>query len=263
MSELAGKVALVTGGGRGIGRDAALELSRRGAKVAVAARSLAEVEAVVSRIHQNGGAALAVKADLVEGEHAVSTMVDQVVAGLGPIDILVNNAAIAGPFGATWEVDPAEWARAVELNLVAPFRLARAVVPSMQKRGWGRIINVSSGAARNPIERSGAYSPTKAGLDLFSRQLGGELAGSGVVVISLYPGIVDTSMQTTIREQPPEKVGAATAERFHNYYASGQLQNAERPGRLIALLAGEAGADKNGQIVDIYEQAMQDLLAKN
>ena len=263
MSELAGKVALVTGGGRGIGRDAALELSRRGARVAVAARNLAEVEAVANRIRQNGGAALAVKADLVEGEHAVSTLVDQVVAELGPLDILVNNAAIAGPYGATWELDPAEWARAIEINLVAPFRLARAVVPGMLAKDWGRIINISSGAARNPMERVGAYSTTKAGIDMFSRQRGAELAESGVVVISLYPGIVDTEMQTGIRQQPPEKVGAATAERFRNYYASGQLQHPERPGRLIALLAGEAGADKNGQIIDIYEQAMQDLLAQN
>lgn len=260
MIELTGKTALVTGGGRGIGRAAALELARRGAKVALAARSLDEIEAVAAEIRQLGGPVLTVKADLSQSEQAVSSLIGKVEAELGPVEVLVNNAAMAGPFGASWELDPSKWAQAVEVNVIAPFRLAHAVVPEMRKRGWGRIINVSAVVARQPLEGAGAYSTTKAALDMLTRQLGQELGDSGVVAISFYPGMVDTAMQADIRQQPVEKVGRATAEIFHNFYASGRLQQPQRPGRLIAILAGEAGADKNGQILDIYDSPMQQLL---
>lgn len=262
MTELTNRVALVTGGGRGIGRATALELARRGAKIALAARSASEIEAVANEIRELGRPALAVQVELLEGGPAIQALVAQVEAKLGPLDILINNAAMAGPFGPGWEIDPDEWARAVQINLIAPFRLAHAVLPGMRERGWGRIINVSSGAARNPIERAGPYSVTKAGIDMLTKQMGLELGDSGVVTISVYPGIVDTAMQTTIREQSVEKLGAATATRFHNYHASGQLQAPDRPGRLIAILSGEAGAKLNGQVVDIYDQAFQALLVE-
>jgi NAD(P)-dependent dehydrogenase (short-subunit alcohol dehydrogenase family) len=187
-------------------------------------------------------------------------LVEQVANTLGPIDILVNNAGVAGPFGAAWEIDPDEWERALLLNLAVPFRLAHAVLPHMIERGWGRIVNVSSGAARNPMERAGAYSASKAGLDVWTRQLGVELEGTGVAAISLYPGVVDTVMQTTVREQPAAVVGKDMADRFRGYYESGRLQTPDRPGRLIATLAGAAGTRFNGQIVDIYTDEAEALI---
>lgn len=261
MADLQGKVALVTGGGRGIGRAAALELARRGADVAVAARSKREIDSVAAEIQQLGRQAAAFTVDLVQKD-AAKALVNQVTSALGPISILVNNAAVVGPFGATWEVDPDEWEQALLVNLSAPFRLAHAVLLSMIEQGWGRIINVSSGAARNPMERAGTYSASKAGLDLLTRQLGLELEGTGVAAISIYPGVVDTAMQTEIREQPPEVVGAATAERFRDYHDSGRLQTPDRPGRLIAALAGDAGARFNGQIVDMYTDEAQQLIGE-
>lgn len=263
MTELTDKVALVTGGGRGIGRAAALELARRGAKIILVARSLGEIEAVAAEIRELNRPVLAVETDLSQGEQVIADLMAKIEAEFGQVEILVNNAAIAGPYGPTWELDPAEWEQAIKINLFAPFRLVRATLPGMQAQGWGRIINISSGAARNPMERTGAYSVSKAAIDMFSRQLGQELGDSGVVTISLYPGLVDTSMQTSIRQQPVEKVGAPIAERFRNYYESGQTQSPERPGRLIAILAGEVGADKNGQILDIYDPAMQTLLEQS
>ncbi|HEY0738612.1 MAG TPA: SDR family oxidoreductase [Herpetosiphonaceae bacterium] len=251
MSELAGKVALVTGGGRGIGRATALELARRGAQVAVAARSKAEIDAAVAEIQQAGGTGLAVQADLSNSAAALK-LIEDVQRALGPIGVLVNNAAAIGPFGATWELSGDEWERANWINLVAPFRLSQAVLPGMIEQGWGRIINISSGAARTPLENAGPYSVSKAGLDMLTRQLGLELEGTGVAAICVYPGVVDTVMQTAIREQPAEIVGENIVNTFQNFYNSGSLQNPERPGRLIAALADADGARFSGQIVDIY-----------
>lgn len=261
MSELAGKVALVTGGGRGIGRAAALELARRGAQIAVAARSQPELEAAVAEIRQVGGTAVAVQADL-SNNAAIQALVQEVQSALGPIGVLVNNAAAIGPFGLTWELNGDEWERSNWINLVAPFRLTQAVLPQMLEAGWGRIINVSSGAARNPLERAGPYSVSKAGLDMLTRQVGLELEGTGVAAICVYPGVVDTVMQTAIREQPAEVVGENVAQRFQDFYNSGQLQRPERPGHLIAALAGEAGAEFSGQIVDIYGDQAKALLGE-
>jgi NAD(P)-dependent dehydrogenase (short-subunit alcohol dehydrogenase family) len=259
MSQLQGKVALVTGASRGIGRAAALELARRGADVVITARSRAELESVAREIEALGVRALALPANLDESGVA-EQVVETTQSTLGSIGVLINNAAMAGPFGATWEVDPDTWEGALRLNLHVPFRLSRAVIPSMLASGWGRIINVSSGAARFPMERSGPYSISKAGLDMLTRILGVELEGSGVAAISLHPGIVDTAMQTAIREQPVDVIGDAMASRFREYHASGGLQEPDRPGRLLAVLAGEAGARFNGEIVDIYTDEAQHLI---
>lgn len=261
MGQLNGRVALVTGASRGIGRAVALELARRGVDVAMVARSTGDLQATAAQIEAQGRRALALAVDLDDAQ-AGEALVRQTREQLGPISILVNNAAVVGPFGATWEVAAEEWERALRINLVVPFRLARLVLPEMLRAGWGRIINVSSGAARNPMERAGAYSVSKAGLDMLTRQLGIELAESGVAAVSVYPGVVDTAMQTAIRSQPPAVIGPAMAQRFHGYYQSGLLQPPERPARLIAALAGDAGARFNGQIVDIRSPEGEALLAE-
>jgi NAD(P)-dependent dehydrogenase (short-subunit alcohol dehydrogenase family) len=259
MAELAGKVAVVTGAGRGIGRAAALALAQKGADVVLTARNSTELLEVKNAVEELGRKALVIALDLSQPSFP-GNITSKIEAELGPVDILINNAGVAGPFGSSWELDPEEWEKALRVNLVAPFWLAQAVLPQMLKKGWGRIINVSSGAARNPIERGGPYSVSKAGLDMLTRQLAVELAGTGVVAISVYPGVVDTVMQDTIRAQPAEKVGESVAQRFKDYYLSGQLLPAEKPGELLARLATSAGAPYHGQIVDIYSPEAQTLL---
>lgn len=259
MAELVGRIALVTGGGRGIGKAAAVALAKRGADVVVVARSQGEVDAAAGEIRQFGRRAHGFVADLGQ-PGAPTALVEQVRNTLGQIDILVNNAGVAGPFGAAWELDPDEWERALLLNLAVPFRLAHAVLPQMIERGWGRIVNVSSGAARNPMDHAGAYSASKAGLDVLTQQLGIELRGTGVAAISLHPGVVDTAMQTTIREQPAAVVRQGMADRFLSYHESGRLQTPDRPGRLITALAGDAGARFNGQSVDMYTDEAERLI---
>ena len=259
MAQYSPKVALVTGAGRGIGEAAALELARQGLKVALVARSQSELDRVAARVREMGGTSLSIPFDLAEVE-AIEGLVEGIEKELGSVDILINNAAIAGPFGAGWEVDPEAWTHAVEVNLIAPFRLTRAVLPHMRKNNWGRVINISSGAATFPMARGGAYSTTKAALDMISRQFGVELEGSGISVISLYPGIVDTSMQTEIRSQPVEKIGAEMSERFKDYHASGSLSTAEPVGKIIAGLSGEAGQEFAGKVINISDPAVQALL---
>ena len=257
MAELDGKVALVTGGGRGIGRATALELARRGGAVAICARSAAEVETAVSAIEQGGARALGLVADLATAEPAA--LIGRVAATLGPVDILVNNAAIAGPYGLIAEIEPADFERALRVNLLVPYLLARAVVGGMIERGWGRILNVSSGAARHPLQRVGAYSTSKAGLDMLTRQLGLELSGTGVVAVSIYPGVVDTAMQTDIRSQPVDVVGPAIHDQFRAHHEGGRLIAPETPARLIAALCGPAGESFNGAIVDVRDADGQRL----
>jgi NAD(P)-dependent dehydrogenase (short-subunit alcohol dehydrogenase family) len=231
MTMLEGKVALVTGGGRGIGRATAIELARHGADVAVAARSVPEIKEVAAAIRAQGRRALAVPVDLAD-PGAVAVLISTVKRALGPIAILINNAVV-GPFGTAWQLDPADWMQAVRINLVAPFLLAQGVLPGMLATGWGRIVNVSSGAAQHPMERVGAYSPSKAGLDMVTRQLAAELRDVGVVVTGVYPGTVDTAMPARIRAQTEEMVGAL-ARQFQSLYRRVGFNIMRRRGRVGA-----------------------------
>lgn len=252
------KVALITGAGRGIGRSAALALAGQGLKLALVARNKAEIEAVAGEIKALGGTAQAIPFDLGQLER-IEELAGEVEEKLGPVEILVNNAATIGPFGLFWETDPAEWAKVLEINLVSPFRLIRAVLPGMVERNRGTIINVSSSSARSPLERGGAYSTSKVGMDMMTRQLGVELAGTGVTVISFYPGTVDTALQTEIRHQPAEKVGESLATRFQGYYDDGKCLSPDLAGGVIAALAGPAGKTFHGQVVNISDPEVQAL----
>jgi len=153
---LSGKVALITGGGRGIGRATALELARRGADIAVAARGAPEIEVVAATVRDGGRRALAIPRDLSDAA-AARALAAIVERELGPVAILVNNAGVVGPFGPLWENDPTAWEQALRLNLAAPFLLTRAALPRMIAAGWGRIVNVSA----RPSTPSRAPAPTR------------------------------------------------------------------------------------------------------
>jgi len=171
----------------------------------------------------------------------------------GPVAILINNAGVVGPFGPLWENDPTAWEQALRLNLVAPFLLTRAALPGMIAAGWGRIVNVSAGAAQHPFARTGAYSTAKAGLDMLTRQLAEELTGAGVVgvaVTALYPGLVDTAMPAHIRAQAPATIGEGLARWFQQAGADGVFQPPERPARAIAAIVATADLSFNGRIID-------------
>jgi 3-oxoacyl-[acyl-carrier protein] reductase len=187
-AELQG-VALVTGGGRGIGANVARDLSAAGMRVAVAARSLDQVEAVAGEID-----GLAVQLDVTD-RASVENAVSRTESELGPIDLLVANAGISGPRDPL--ADPDEWWQTFEVNVRGVYLCNYAVAPGMVERGGGRIVNVASGSAYLPSSQAGgatAYGASKAAVHRFSELLAGQLAPKNVFVFSISPGLVKTAM---------------------------------------------------------------------
>lgn len=200
---MAGQVALVTGGGRGIGARIASELAGAGMQVAVTARSQEQIEQVAREI---GG--IAVQAD-VSDPASVSDMVRHVERELGPVDMLVNDAGITGPpeTRPIWEEDPADWWHVFEVNMLGAYLCCRAVLPAMVERESGRIVNVGSGAAYLPM-RPGmvagiAYGPSKAALYRFGELLAGQVAERGIAVFTISPGLVRTAMTAWLSDDAP------------------------------------------------------------
>ncbi len=190
---LEGQVAVVTGGGRGIGRAIALALAATGAEVAICARSVAELEETATRIEATGRRSLALTAD-VTSHSDVERVIARTEAELGPVDLLVNNAGMGGVRAHVWEANPKAWWRTQEVNLLGPFLFARAVLPSMLARGRGRIVNVGSYAGVRPTPGNSAYSVSKAALLRFSDSLDAELGDGRVRVFAMSPGLVRTAM---------------------------------------------------------------------
>jgi NAD(P)-dependent dehydrogenase (short-subunit alcohol dehydrogenase family) len=195
-AELQGQVALITGGGRGIGRNIAVELAGAGMKVAVAARSTNEIEETAAEV---GG--LAIQCD-VSDRDSVTRMVHEAEEKLGPIDLLVSNAGISTEEGGAWELDPDEWWRVFEVNVLGVYLCCRAVIPGMLERGRGRIVNVASGAAYLPGSSSTAYSASKAAVHRFSETLANQLRGR-IPVFSISPGLVKTRMTEPFGDDAP------------------------------------------------------------
>ena len=193
---LDGQIALVTGGGRGIGASIARELAGAGAKVAVSARTAEQVEEVANEI---GG--LAVVADVTKGDD-VEAMIGKVESELGPIDLLVANAGIGTRGGSTWEVDPEEWWRVLEVNMRGVHLSCRAVIPGMLERGRGRIVITGSGAAYLPGSSGTAYSSSKAAVCRYGETLANELRDR-IPVFVFSPGLVRTDMTSVFGDDMP------------------------------------------------------------
>jgi 3-oxoacyl-[acyl-carrier protein] reductase len=186
--ELAGQVALVTGGGRGIGRRIAREVADAGMRVAVCSRSGEQVAQVAEEV---GG--LAVVADVTDAAD-VDRMVATVERELGPIALLVNNAGIILREDAAWEIDADDWWRVFEVNVLGVYLCCRATAPGMVARGSGRIVNVGGAAAWVPTRADSAYSSSKAAVYRFGETLAKQLAPYGVSVFTISPGLVRTAM---------------------------------------------------------------------
>jgi 3-oxoacyl-[acyl-carrier protein] reductase len=185
-------VALVTGGGRGIGAGVARELAAAGMQVVVTARTAAEVEAVAAKI---GGRALV-------GDVSRREDVERWVAEVGEIDLLVANAGIEGPSGKAWENDPDEWWHVFEVNVLGVYLSCRAVIPGMLERGRGRIVITGSGAAYLPGSTNSSYSASKAAVWRFGETLARQLDGR-IPVFVISPGLVQTDMTSSFPEDSP------------------------------------------------------------
>lgn len=195
--KLDGKVAIVTGGGRGIGRAVALALARDGASVVVSSRTTSEIEEVAQEVRELGQRALAAQAD-VSSETDVSNLVARALEAFGRIDILVNNAATNLPVRCVRDLTLTEWNRVLGVNLTGPFLCCRAVLPTMIEQHAGKIINVSSIGGRRGAAGRSPYRPTKAALINFTECLAAEVKQYGIDANCVCPGATATRMLTDI-----------------------------------------------------------------
>jgi 3-oxoacyl-[acyl-carrier protein] reductase len=229
--DLGARVALVTGGSRGIGAAVALMLARAGAAVAVNYRErAADAEAVVANIKSGGGRTIAVAADVSQSA-AVAGMIERVGRELGPIDILVNNAGIAIVRGID-ELSESDFDRTILVNLKSAFLCTQAVLPSMRARKWGRIVNITSGAARGAGAIGPHYNASKAGMEGLTRGYAARLVKEGITVNNVAPSLIETDMmkgRTDLarniplgRMGQPEEVAQAVAMVLGNAYMTGQ-----------------------------------------
>ena len=247
---LTGKTALITGGGRGIGRAIALTFAQHGARVAVAARTREQVESVA---HEIGPDALALTCDVSE-----AASVSQMFADLHP-DILVNNAGIAESATLPNTTDDL-WHRHLAINLSGTFYCTRAALPAMLERGWGRIINIASIAAKTGAPYISAYAASKHGVLGLTRSVALEVAASGVTVNAICPGYVDTEMVSRGIQQITAKTGRSAEQALDalkKMSPQNRLVTAEEVAALALLLASEEGRGINGQGINIDGGSVQ------
>jgi len=224
--DLTGRVALVTGASRGIGRAIALALAEAGAEVAINyATRATEADAVAQQVRALGRRAVPIAAD-VSDSTAVATMIGAVTAALGPIDLLVNNAGI-GPAHGLDDLTEAVFDRTIAVNLKSAFLCIQAVLPAMRARRYGRIVNISSGAARGAGGLGVHYNASKAGMEGLTRGYAARLAAEGITVNAVAPSLIDTEMVAPIR---------ATAARI----PVGRLGTAEEVAQAVLMVIGNA-----------------------
>lgn len=193
MARLTDTVAVVTGGGRGIGREIALQQAREGVKVAVISRTAREVDETVSMIEAEGGRAIALTAD-VSDYTAVENVFAKIADQLGPVDLLVNNHGSFQAFGPIWECDPETWWQDVEINLRGSFHTCRAASPIMLARGKGRIVNLVGGGTGNSFPHGSGYASSKAAIMRMTECLNDTTVGNNVRAFAVDPGLVRTAM---------------------------------------------------------------------
>ena len=241
------KVALITGAGRGIGRAIALAYAREGAQLALAARTLDELEETAHAAGSLGAATCVIGVDVTD-QAAVDAMAGQALARFSRLDILVNNAGIVGPVGALEENDVESWLRTIQVNLVGTYLCCRAVIPALAAAGGGRIINLSgSGSTSAPYHLS-AYGSSKAAIIRLTEILSLELADKNIQVNALGPGSIHTRMWEEITDRA-EAAGDTELYAFGQQVTGGGGASIERAAELAVWLAGDASAGLSGRLV--------------
>jgi 3-oxoacyl-[acyl-carrier protein] reductase len=249
VRQLAGKTCLVTGASRGLGRAIAKRFWEEGASLVLAVRNPGAVASLVAELGRaDGQSSLAVPLDLQDLDSA-SSLIDRAVAmGAGKIDVLVNNAAVQGPIGKTWETPAQAWNDTIVADLVAPTLICRAAVPLMGRQGGGAIINLSGGGATGPRANFSAYATAKAGLVRFSETLAEEAKPLGVAVNCVAPGPMGTDMLASVQQAGVDAAGEREIAAARKALAGGN-ETLMAAVDLIVFLASNAGAGVTGKLI--------------
>lgn len=254
MADQEGRVAVVTGGGRGLGRGAALGLASKRATVVAVARSEEQVNETVRLAADSGARVMAMIADVSDVD-AVADLAERVRREVGRPTILVNAAGTFGPIALIHESDPREWVRTVMVLAIAPYLTVNAFLAGMLEEGWGRIVNLTSAASLHPPgPLNSAYATAKVALNQFTRHLAAEIAGTGVTANVIHPGDVATDMYRDIRDRV-ERMGpiAHAYQAWAKWVAETGGDPPEKAVDLILRLTSDAGGSRNGEFCWIDE----------
>lgn len=251
--ELAGRVVLVTGGGRNIGRRIALTLAERGADAVLIAPERDELESAAAEIAGLGRRALPVKADVTR-ENEVATAVEQAVQQFGCIDLLVNNAGIAGPTAPLQEITLKDWNETQAVNLTGAFLCSKAVLPQMIERQSGKIVNISSIAGKHAYPLRSPYASSKWGLIGLTLSLAKELGRHHIQVNAVCPGPVEGERMRQVVAARARETGATLDEVRQEYEATtllGRFVTEQDVADLVAYLASSSGDNITGQAIEV------------
>jgi NAD(P)-dependent dehydrogenase (short-subunit alcohol dehydrogenase family) len=250
--KLQGRVALITGASRGIGRAIARGYAKEGAVIAITARTEGDLRSLVEEVQSAGGKALAIRADLVDPS-APAQVVHQVLEAFGTIDILVNNAGIGSSSSPRPVVDFDDefWNKTLALNLTAPYKLSKAVLPIMLQKKWGRMINIASINGKLPAIHGAAYTASKHGLLGLTRTLALEVARDGITVNAICPGPVKTEMNERRVEYDAKRLGLPLAELESRLTPIGRRLEPEEIVPMALLLASDESAAITGQAFNV------------
>lgn len=250
---LEGKTAVVTGGGRGIGRAIALRCAEEGAAVAIAARSTGEIEEVAGLITDLGRRALAVVTDLRDAEQ-VDRLADTVARELGDVDLLVNNSGVAGPMEVIWEIDPDAWRETIDVNLNGTYLCCRAFLPAMIARRSGSVIVIGSATGKRPLHGRTPYAASKLALVGLVRTLAWEVGEYGIRANLVSPGPVEGERLARVIEGQAKTKGLTVEEAGKQLAAGSPLQRfipAEDIAEAVVFLASDAGASVTGEDLNV------------